>query len=237
MKTKKLGVNLTGRLETGAAILAAARTVDTSLVKARLGAFASAQRSYVNAQRQVEAAGAAAREGQVRLTRRDAEQDEAVEGLACALIASRQPRGMPFAAFGAEAPSLIKQMPAAAKAKAIHQLAAAVQGHKRAGKAALQAAQAAEQAAQRAEAALLALDKLQAILNNSRLARDGVGHTWTTALGALKLGVRYDAAAGAPGLYEALFGRTIRSRKKAVTPPAPAPAPPAPAPDVTVPTA
>lgn len=237
MKTKKVGINLTGRLETGAAILAAARTVDTTLVKGRLAAFASAQRSYVEAQRQVEAADATLREGQVRLARCDVEQDEAVEGLACALVTGGQPRRKPFIAFGIESPSTVKQMPVAAKAKAIHQLAAAVRGHKRAGRAALQAAQAADQAAQRTEAALLAVVKFQAALNTSRLAREGIGKTWTTTLGALKLGVRYDAAAGAPGLYAALFGRTSRSRKKVITPAPPAPTPLAPAPDVIVPTA
>lgn len=239
MKTKSLGFNLTGRLETGAAILAAARAVDTTLVKARLGAFASAQRSYVEAQRQVEAADATLREGQVRLARRDAEQDEAVEGLAVALVAGGQPRGKPFHAFGTDTPSVIKQMTTATKAKAIHQLVDAVQSLKRAGKAVLQAAQAAEQAAQRAEAALLAVDRLEAVLSKNRQARDRIGQTWKTTLEALKLGARSAAADGAPGLYTALFGRSIRTRKKVVTPaPPPAPVPPAPAPpDVIVPTA
>ena len=42
MKPKNLGITPTGRLETGAAILAAAKVVDVTLVKERLGAFAVA---------------------------------------------------------------------------------------------------------------------------------------------------------------------------------------------------
>jgi hypothetical protein len=235
MKTKSVGSNLTGRLETGAAILAAAKMLDITLVKARLGAFASAQRNYVEAQRQVDAADAALREGQVRLARRVAEQDEAMERLAVALVAGGQPRAKPFTAFGTEPPSIIKQMPAAAKTKAIHQLVDAVQSQKSIGKAALHAAQAAAQAALRADAALLAVNKIQATLSSRRRARDDIGQTWKTTFMGLKLGARYD---GPPGLYTALFQHPVHSRKKAVTPlPTPAPTPPAPTPPaVTEPT-
>jgi hypothetical protein len=225
MKTKKVGITLTSQLETGAAILAAARLVDITLVKVRLGAFSSAQRTYVEAQRQVEAADAAVREGQVRLSQRDAEQDEAVEGLARALIGGGQARGNPFAAFGTATPSAVKEMPAAAKTKAIQQLVAAVQSEKSVGKAARHAAQVAEHAAQRAAAARLAVDKLQTTLGNRRGARDKIGQKWKTTLGALKLDARAAAADGASGLYAALFGRPSHARKKAVTP-TPAPAPP-----------
>ena len=100
MNTRKLGRNPAARLETGAAILAAAKVVDTELVRPRLSAYALAHRRYAEAQRQVEVADTRVREAQVRLGRRDAEQDEAVEGLARALISDGQPRGNPFAPFG-----------------------------------------------------------------------------------------------------------------------------------------
>jgi len=48
---------------------------------------------YAEAQRQVKVAATRVREAQVRLGRCDAEQDEAVEGLARALISDGQPRG------------------------------------------------------------------------------------------------------------------------------------------------
>ena len=217
------------RLETGAAILAAAKVVDTDLVKPRLAAFASVQRSYTEAQRQVDAAEALLKEGQIRLARRDAEQDEAVEGLARALVSSGQPRANPFAAFGAAAPSGVKQLIPAVEAKAIRQLVAAVQRHKPLNKATSQAAQAAEQAARQVEAAQLAVDKREEALSHARHARDDVGETWETALAALKRGARAAADDGAPGLYTALLGGQRRSTRK-TSKPSPAPAPtPAPA--------
>ena len=107
METKKSTTSPGTRLEMGAAILAAARMVDTELIKPRLTAFISAHRSYVAAQRKVDAADDQMREAQAQLTQRDAEQDEAVERLAGALANEGLPRTNPFAAFGAVAPSLI----------------------------------------------------------------------------------------------------------------------------------
>ena len=234
MTTKRQGISRIGRLESGAAILAAARLVDTTPVKARLGAFTAAQRSYAEAQRGVDVADSALREGQVRLVRRDSEQDKAVDELAQTLAGAGQPRQNPLAAFGAAAPSTIKNLAPAAKARAIHRLVAGLQSEKRMGKGVVSAAEAAEEAAQRADAAVLAVDKLQETLGNVRRARDNIGQTWKAALTALKLGARSAELDGATGLYTALFGHTNRIRKKAVaTPPTPAPAPPA----VTVSTA
>lgn len=226
MKTMTVRNNRAGRLDTGAAILAAAQLVDVTLVKARLGTFADAQRCYAEAQQHVDAAGAALREGQIRLARRDAEQDEAVEGLARVLVNGGQPRTNPFAAFGTAAPSVVKHMSSEAKTQAVHQLVAAVQREKPIAKATLHAAQAADQSAERLTAALLAVEKLEQAVNNVRHARDGIEQTWQTALAALKRGARAAADDGAPGLYMALFGHTTRSHKK-TAPPAPAPTPPA----------
>ncbi|HVO26922.1 MAG TPA: hypothetical protein VMW56_25200 [Candidatus Margulisiibacteriota bacterium] len=226
MKTRK--VSSGDQLETGAAILAAAKVVDTDLVKARLAAFASAQRSYAEAQAQVEAAEARLKEEQIRLARRDAEQDEATEELARALVSSGQPRGNPFTAFGTAAPSAVKQLPPVTEAKTIRQLVAAVQRQKPVSKATSQAAQAAEQAARQVETAQLAVDKFQEALSHARHARDGIGETWERTLAALKRGVRAAADDGAPGLYTALFGNQRRSSNKAVKPSPAAAAAPAP---------
>ncbi|HVO26426.1 MAG TPA: hypothetical protein VMW56_22670 [Candidatus Margulisiibacteriota bacterium] len=54
MNTRKFGMNPSGRLETGAAVLAAAKAVDIERVRPRLNAFAGAHRRYAEAQREVE---------------------------------------------------------------------------------------------------------------------------------------------------------------------------------------
>ena len=77
MNTRKM--SSAGRLQTGAAILAAAQMADIGLVKPRLNAFAGAHRRYAEAQHQLESAEAQLREERVRLPLRDAEQDQAVE--------------------------------------------------------------------------------------------------------------------------------------------------------------
>jgi hypothetical protein len=225
MRTRKLGVNPSRRLDVGGAVLAAARVTDIEVVKARLAAFANAHRKFVEAQDQVEAAEAQVREGQVGLARRDAEQDEAVEGLAAALVSRGQPRSNPFAAFGTAAPWTVKKMKPEAQARAIYQLVIAVQGEKPVGKAVLAAAAAAEQAARKAEAAFTALKKLQQKLADTRRVRDTAGQAWDRSLAALKRGARAAADDGAPSLYAALFGQLTRPAKKAAKP---APAPPAP---------
>lgn len=232
MNTRKFGMNPSGRLETGAAVLAAAKAVDIELVRPRLKAFAGAHRRYAEAQREVEAADARLQEAQVRLGRCDAAQDEAVEGLARTLVSDGQPRGNPFAAFGTT-PSAVKLMPAAAEARAIRQIVAAVQRQQSVSKATLAATRAAEQAAQKVEAASLLVAKLQQARDNRRGARDHLGQSWEATFAALKRGARAAADDGAPGLYSALFGPSHRSHKK-MTKPAPTPTPtPATAPPAT----
>jgi hypothetical protein len=99
-------------------VLAAARAVDTRLVKGRLARFERVHRSFVNAQRKVDAAESQLRAAQARLAECDAIQDEAVETLARALVADGQPRGNPFDAFGAPAPGTLMRLPFAEEAGA-----------------------------------------------------------------------------------------------------------------------
>src|SRR2546427_960894 len=141
------------RLELGASVLSAARAVDTRLVKDRLDRFAGVHRTYVNAQRKVDAAEAQLRAAQAHLAECDAIQDEAVETLAKALVADGQPRGNPFDAFGAPAPGTLMRLPFPEEAAAVHQLVMAVQRNKTVGKATIQAAQAADKAARAVEKA------------------------------------------------------------------------------------
>jgi len=230
MKRARAGLNPAGRLETGAAVLAAAEVVDVTLIKPRVDAFGSAHRAYTEAQRAVEAADAQLRAGLTKLEQCDAEQDDAVEEVARALVGDGQPRSNPFAPFGVAAPSIVKQLTFAEEAKVIHKLAAAVQGDPTVSKATRRTVQAAEEAAKVMEAELGPMDKLEATLRTARETRDAAGKIWDTALAALKRGARAAADDGAPGLYTALFGRPSRLKNKAPTPsptPTPTPTPPA----------
>ncbi|MFI5366608.1 MAG: hypothetical protein ACHQ4J_13400 [Candidatus Binatia bacterium] len=225
---------LNGRLQIGAAIFAAAKAVDTRLVKARLAAFEGAHRSYAEAQHKVDAAEAQLHAAQAKLGQCDVSQNEALEMLARSLIFDGQPRTNPFAAFGPLIPSKAMSLPIADKAKAVHQLVAAVQRSKGASKTTLQAAQAAEKAANALEQALVPVEKLQAVARDTRHTRDAVAQSWESTLAALKRGARAAADDGAPQLYATLFGRTNhRNGKNGKTAPAevtPVATPPAPAP-------
>ena len=206
------------RLELGASVLSAARAVDTRLVKDRLDRFAGVHRTYVNAQRKVDAAEAQLRAAQAHLAECDAIQDEAVETLARALVADGQPRGNPFDAFGAPAPGTLTRLAFAEEAAAVHQLVAAVQRSKDISKATIQAAQAAEKAANIVEEELAPVEKLQETVRDARRTRDAVGQGWESALAALRRGARAAADEGAPDLYATLFPPVARPVAKSKAP-------------------
>lgn len=219
------GMGPGNRLETGAAILAAAQVVDTAPIKSRLTAFTAAHRSYVGAQDKVDAAEADLRTTQTKIDRRELAADEAVEALALALASEGHARTKPFAAFGAVTPSLVKHLTGSEKAKTIHELVAAVQRAKSVSQKTREIANAAEQAGRGLETALFPIGQLEASLREVRRQRDTIGRKWDTTLAALRRETRSAADDGAPGLYPALFGEA-RTRKRAKPAPVPAPAPP-----------
>jgi hypothetical protein len=187
-------------------------------VKARLAAFEREHRAYDGAEGKVEAADAQLHAAQSRVHQRDAEQNEALQALATALVPDGQPRANPFAAFGAS-PAAITRLPVTDKLKAMHTLVAAVQRHKGLSKSTLQAAQATEQA-------LVPIDKLAASVRDARHTRDAIGQNWKAALATLKRATRAAADDGAPHLYATLFDRPARSNGKAAkSAPTPTPVP------------
>jgi hypothetical protein len=226
MAILQVGTRAVGQLGAGASILAAARTVDTRLIKARLAAFEHTHRTFSSTHDKVHAAEAHLSAAQTQLGELDADQDEAVDALARALIVDGQPRQNPFAAFGPLAPGKLMALPVFEEAKAIHQLVAAVQRAKGLSKPTLQATQATEKAARAVEQALVQIEKLEQAVREARLTRDAVSLTWAVALAALKRGARAAADDGAPNLYATLFDRPSRSNGKSSKPtPAPTPAP------------
>jgi hypothetical protein len=204
------------RLQLGASVLSAARAVDTSLVKDRLARFERVHRTYVTAQRRVDAAETALRAAQARLAECDAIQDEAVEILARALVADGQPRGNPFDTFGAPAPGTLMRLPFTEETEAVHRLVAAIQRSKGASPATLEAAQAGDKAAAAVAQAMAPVEKLQEGVRDARRTRDAVAQGWESALAALRRGARAAADEGAPDLYPTLFpavGRTTTKTK------------------------
>jgi len=210
---KPSGKSPSVRLSIGSKILSATAGIDTTLITARLTAFATVHQSYGVAQQKVEAGEVKVRNEQARLTQLDVEQDAAVEELATLLPVDGQPRSAPFAAFGADAPSVVKQLPCGEEAKVVRKLVAAVCLDTGVGRATLAAARRAENAASAIEATLLALDTHLATVRDARAARDAIVPAWEAALASLKRGARAATDDGAPGLYTALFGRPTRARK------------------------
>jgi hypothetical protein len=218
MATKKSKMAPATRLEIGAVILAAAELAETTPVKARLATFAGVHRDYMGAQRKVEAVEAQIADLQAQVAKGDAEQDEAVEALARALVFEGQPRANPFATLGGVAPSLVKKMPFGEEAATIQQLVTAVQRSKTVSQATRDAAAAAAQAAQAMLTALEPADKLEAALLAARRRRDALGEKWDADLLLLKRGARFAADEGAPKLYGALFGRFVKPTTKKAKP-------------------
>jgi len=220
-------VSTGSRLQLGLSVLAAARTVDTSLVKDRLRRFEETHREYVSAQKRVDAAESQLTAVQARIAELDAVQDDAVDALARSLIHEGQPIGNAFGAFGVPGPGTLKRLPFPDEAAAVHQLVAAVLRSKSVSGATTKVAQAADKAASAVEEALVPIDELQDGVREARRMRDSVGQAWESALAALRRGARAAADEGAPELHARLFPPTTRAASK--TKAAEEPATPAPA--------
>ena len=223
MKGTSKGTYPSGLLAIGARILAAAKVIDTKLIKAALSAFASIHRSYAQAQRKVEKVETQLTGHRVRLGQLKHSQKQTLETLARALVTDGQPRGNPFALFGGETPSAICNLAVTDTIMAIGRLVNSVRSSQAVSPASQKAAQAAWRTAQKMEAALGALELLESKLGELRRARDAITHKWKRELGALRRAARSAEDSGAPGLTTSLFGPPVRS---AARKPQPAQSPP-----------
>ncbi len=210
------------RLEIGASVLAAARAVDTRLVKDRLQRFEEVHRTFVGAQRKVDGVEAQMQAVQARLAELDAAQDGALAKLACSVSLDRESLDNPFEAFGFPPPKTLIRRPFAEEAAAIHQLVAAVLRGKDTGEATRKAAHAADKAAREVEEALALLPKIRSSVREARRTRDAVGQRWEAALRVLRRHVIAAADEGAPELYVTLFPPVSRAVGKPKPPEQPA---------------
>lgn len=235
MATTHVGKSPATRLASGAAILAAARTVDTRLIKDRLAAFERTHQRYADAHAKVQKSEAELEQvqGQFRT-----DQQTVVDALGRALVADGQPLKNPFAAFGDTTMGQLLHMRPADAVKRLPELIAALRRGKIAGKATLQALPNAEKVAGKLPQTLARIEALAAEARDGRSSRDAVGQAWDAAFAALKRAARAAADDGATTLYATLFDQLTRTNGKNHKP-APAPAPaapsvtptPAPAPD------
>jgi hypothetical protein len=206
------------RLKLGVSVLAAARVLDTRLVKDRLRLFEQAHHDYVEAQRRVDAAQSAVDAARVRVLRLHAVQDHAVEDLARALTMDGYRRKNPFTRFGAASPSAIGRLAVADGVDTIELLVDAVLRTKGVSQRTLQAAQSALDAARAVAQALDAVAKLGNGSRDARTRRDAIGRRWDGSLMALRRRARAAGDEGAPDLYATLFPpvrRTARNRNMA----------------------
>ncbi len=218
MTTRKFNKGHAGRLRIGKVVLANANRVDTSLIEARLAAFAEQQTTYADAQNAVDDSLQRRNEHVAKLADLDAAQHTAVEKLALALANDGQPLSSPLAAFTSETRASLKTLPQAECAKAIHKLAAAVLRHESLSRGSRDAAGAAHVAARSLEDGLLKLAAIDDSLGERRHDRDAVGDRWDESLAALKRGARAAADEGAAGLYAALFeliGKPVTRKSRA----------------------
>jgi len=217
METSNSAITPTRRLTIGNAILAATQVVDTKSIRTRVQAFAGAHSNYVEAQRKVDEAKLHMEIAQRRVVQLDADQDEALERLACSLVNEGEPRTNPFSRFAADGPGRIKNMAWAEEVKAIRDVVASIQRNKNWSQATMDLAQLVEQAALKVEVELGPLQGLQTNLQEARKKRDVIARAWDRTLAALRAAARLAAIDGVPSLHDDLFvgSRPVKKTKTA----------------------
>jgi hypothetical protein len=213
------------RLRAAAAVLAGAEVAETTLVAGRLQSVTAAHREYREALRKVDEAAVRLEAERRGLAELDAVHDAAVEQLAISLVNEGLPRTNPFAAFDAEAPSVIKRLAPADAARAVRTLLTALSRRETLSPATLEAGRRVEQSTQRIEAALPGLHARQDELQAARHMSEVVGPRFDSALAALRRAARAAADDGAVDLYTALFPPPVRVAKVKQLPSVPVTAP------------
>src|SRR5437879_1393921 len=113
MATLKASGSPRGRVQTGDAVLIAARTTETGPVRQRLARFERVHEAYTRAQEQVEAAETEVRAAKDEAAARHADQGKEVLEVARGLVGDGQPLDNPFVTFAAPTPKALMRMPLA----------------------------------------------------------------------------------------------------------------------------
>lgn len=213
MRTLTIGHNPASRITAGDAVLAASKTIGIQAIAKRFGLFAKTHRSYLAAQKKVDAAEEKLRAAQARVGECDAEQDDAVYALATVLAGLGLPRTNPFRPLGFEAPSVIAKMGYGVEAKRVIELVAAIGKRKDLAKA-VAASKRAKAGALSVQGALKKVPPLKKACDEARTAREALAQPWETAFGALKRAARAADDDGGTELFATLFERTAAPKGK-----------------------
>jgi len=204
------------RLRNGTSLLTRSAVIDSTPIAARLQPFATLHHQYTTAQSAVVAARAAVAEHHALLVTRDADQNQAIDTLARALVLDRYrtARLRPLAAYSNRPPSLLKRMAAGAKARAIQKLVLAIERDTSLSAQSHAAAAALARAAADVDAARRTVAHFEDVLRREIIHRDALGDQWDAAYAAVKRRARYAAIDDAPELYAFLFGKPRRRRHR-----------------------
>lgn len=207
------------RRAVGDDVIEAAAHIDTSPIKSRFDAFKKTHATYSVAQKKVQVADAPLSAQYEINGELDAALDEAVMRLADALAKEGMPRLNPFRGLSTFAPSTLVRLGYAAEAREVHLLVKKVLAKKGLSKATIAAAKAADAAATQLEATLKKVAPLKKAYDTALTQRDGLIPSWEAAFAKLKAGARFADDEGAVGLFEALFGTTVKPKKPKKKPP------------------
>jgi hypothetical protein len=206
--------NPSGMVSAGDAILAAATSIDTRPVKAKLKAFADAHKLFKSLQGAVAAAEDALASHRVTVAEADVDQDAAVDALANKLVGDGFERTQPFKSFSKLSPSKLSALGYTKEAKEATALAKKVIASKKCGKPSKDAAKALLKAAAVVVKSLEPLSKWDAVYRGALTRRDAVAQQWTTTLAALRRASQSAADDGHKQIYTALFRSTATPAKK-----------------------
>lgn len=198
----------------GEAILAAASSIDTKPVKAKLKAFADAHKLFKSLQGAVAAAEDALASHRAKVANADVDQDDAIAELANKLVADGFARTQPFKGLSKFSPSKLAELGYTKEAKEATALAKKVIASKKCGKPSKDAAKALLKAAAAVVKALEPLSKWDAVYRGALTRRDAVAQQWTTTLAALRRASQAAADDGHGHIYTALFRSTAAPAKK-----------------------
>lgn len=199
-----------GRIEAGKVVLAAAQSVDTTLVAARLAAFTQAHTQFLEAVERINVAQAGIDNAEALVRERSAHHDTALGKLIAQLVVDGQPRINPLIRYSAETPSGIAAMPPTVRSAVVRELLGYVLRDERLSAGSHDAANACVTATTALDEALSSLTQAETTAADLRHGRDAVADRWDDAFAALKRGARAAADEGAAGLYGALFDRLAK---------------------------
>jgi hypothetical protein len=229
MATIQANSNPASRLQAGERVLEAAKTTDTSKVKAKLAAFAKAHAAFAGAERAARAAEAKRNAAEDAVGEADAAQDAAALALAAKMIGDGAPKGNPFKPLGLPAPSVLVKLAVREEAKLAARLARQAGAWKGASAQTKSAATSLGKAVAKVEAALSRLPALARAQAAALSQRAALGLPWARAFAHLKNAARAAEDDGQAGLFAALFQIEAKPARKP-PPPVPPPLPQAPPP-------